>query len=445
MYYYLNIMDIKNHELLPPEKQPSPDNPQPPRRPKRKEVIAGLAIITLPTLYCAYNSLPDFYPGNDPLPACSDTELDDSVDLGHDKPAVDHMRTLSDFSFDSENSEDKAWERAFRDSGIDVKGYSEGAPALTATKVKISGGETDILYSGVITYSANDRDQGHPIVLTVVNTEDLENLTSNNIGIITIGSNESEFHPNGGCTMPMPGPYGTSHKHIVALTLADKNENHAKRRTSRQMDPDTKNGIITTIAQDNLLEQPLTVVNYGSQSNERKIGKPIVASGFVVGYNDATHTKTLLVSSEDGFNDRTGQGSPLFVQTNPGDPYKSQLAGLVVEGSIASPTPEYLKKVYNVDVSYEGIDTHHLKLITVTDPAITKDIVTHPDVTKKAAQDEAQQNTTSNTSRSNLYAFDKPRPYWEEPENQAHSIPKYYVDPNATSDKQPARSNTAQL
>ncbi len=39
-----------------------------------------------------------------------------------------------------------------------------------------------------------------------------------------------------------------------------------------------------------------------------------------------------------------------------------------------------------------------------------------------------------------------PRPYWEELENQAHSIPKYYVDPNTTpDDKQPARSNTAQL
>lgn len=36
-------------------------------------------------------------------------------------------------------------------------------------------------------------------------------------------------------------------------------------------------------------------------------------------------------------------------------------------------------------------------------------------------------------------------PYWEEPKNQAHSIPKYYVDPNATSDKQPTRSGTAQL
>ena len=445
MYYYVTTMAKKNHELLPPEKQPSPDKPQPPRRPKRKEVIAGLAIITLPTLYCAYNSLPDFYPGNDPLPACSDTELDDSVDLGHDKPTVDHMRTLSDFSFDSENSKDKAWERAFRDSGIDTTGYSEGAPALTATKVRISGGETDILYSGVITYSANDRDQGHPIVLTVVNTEDLENLTPDNTGIITIGSNESEFHPNGGCTMPMPGPYDTSHKHIVALTLAEKNENHAYRRTSRQMSLEVKNGIITTIAQDNLLEQPLTVVNYGSQSNERKIGKPIVASGFVVGYNDATHTKTLLVSSEDGFNDRTGQGSPLFVQTSSDDPYKFQLAGLVVEGSIASPTPEYLKKVYNVDVSYDDIDRRHLKLITVTNPAITTDLVTNPDVTEKAAQDEAQQRNTSNTRKSNLYASDKPRPYWKEPENQAHSIPKYYVDPNATSDKQPARSNTAQL
>lgn len=211
------------------------------------------------------------------------------------------------------------------------------------------------------------------------------------------------------------------------------------------MSLEVKNGVITTIAQDDLLEQPLTVVNYGSQDNERKIGKPIVASGFVVGYNDATHTKTLLVSSEDGFNDRTGQGSPLFVQTNPGDPYKSQLAGLVVEGSIASPTPEYLKKVYNVDVSYDDIDGRHLKLITVTNPAITTDLVTNPDVTEKAAQDEAQQSTTSNTRKSNLYASDKPRPYWKEPENQAHSIPKYYVDPNATSDKQPARSNTAQL
>ena len=450
----VTTMAKKDRELLPPQKQeqPSPDKQQSRRHPKRKEVIAGLIIITLPTLYGAYNSLPDFYPGNDPLPACSDTELDDNVDLGHDKPAVDHMRTLSDLPF---GSEDEAWERAFRDSGIDVNGYSEGAPALTATKVRISGGETDILYSGVITYSANDRNQGKPIILTVVNTEDLENLTPNNIGVITVGSNESEFHPNGGCTMPMPGPYGTSGKHIVALTLADKNENHAKRRTSRQMDPDAKNGIITTIAQDNFLEQPLTVVNYGSQGNERKIGKPIVASGFVVGYNDATHTKTFLVATatssskeeakEEAFADRTGQGSPLFVQTSSDDPYKFQLAGLVVEGSIASPTPEYLKKVYNVDVSYDDIDTHHLKLITVTDPAITKDIVTHPDVTEKAAQDEAQQSTTSNTSRSNLYAFNKPRPYWEEPENQAHSIPKYYVDPNATSDKQPTRSNTAQL
>ena len=428
--------------LPPPEEQPSPNEQQPHRRPKRKEVIAGLAIITLPTLYGAYSCLPDFYPGNDPLPACSDTELDDGADLGHDKPAVDHTRTLSDLPF---SSQDEAWEHAFRDSGIDTAGYSEGAPALTATKVRISGGETDVLYSGVITYSANDREQGHPIILTVVNSEDLENLTPDNTGIITIGSNESEFHPNGGCTMPMPGPYGTSHKHIVALTLAEKNENHAYRRTSRQMSLEVKNGIITTIAQDNLLEQPLTVVNYGSQSNERKIGKPIVASGFVVGYNDATHTKTLLVSSEDGFNDRTGQGSPLFVQTSSDDPYEFQLAGLVVEGSIASPTPEHLKKVYNVDVSYDYIDGRHLKLITVTNPAITTDLVTNPDVTEKAAQDEAQQSTTSNTRKSNLYASDKPRPYWEEPENQAHSIPKYYVDPNATSDKQPARSNTAQL
>ena len=435
-------MAKKNRELLPPQKQeqPSPDEQQSRRR-KRWAVIVSLALATPPALYGAYNSLPDFYPGNDPLPACSDTELDDSADLGHDKPAVDHMRTLSDLPF---SSKDEAWEHAFRDSGIDVNGYSEGAPALTATKVRISGGETDVLYSGVITYSANDREQGHPIILTVVNTEDLKNLTPDNIGIITIGSNESEFHPNGGCTMPLPGPYDTSHKHIVALTLAEKNENHAYRRTSRQMSLEVKNGVITTITQDDLLEQPLTVINYGSQDNERKIGKPVVASGFVVGYNDAAHTKTLLVSS-DGFDNRTGQGSPLFVQTSSDDPYKFQLAGLVVEGSIASPTPEYLKKVYNVDVSYDDIDTHHLKLITVTNPAVTTDIATHPDVTEKAAQDEAQQSTTSNTSKSNLYASDKPRPYWEEPENQAHSIPKYYVDPNATSDKQPARSNTAQL
>ncbi len=438
----------KNCEPLPlPEEQPSPNEQQPHRRPKRKEVIAGLAIITLSTLYCAYNSLPDFYPGNDPLPACSDTELDDSVDLGHDKPAVDHMRTLSDLPF---SSQDEAWEHAFRDSGIDVNGYSEGAPALTATKVRISGGETDVLYSGVITYSANDREQGHPIIITVVNTEDLENLTPDNIGIITIGSNESEFHPNGGCTMPLPGPYGTSHKHIVALTLAEKNENHAYRRTSRQMSLEVKNGVITTITQDDLLEQPLTVVNYGSQDNERKIGKPVVASGFVVGYNDATHTKTFLVatatssSKEEAFADRTGQGSPLFVQSNPDNPYEFQLGGLVVEGSVASPSSQQLKH-YNLDITDEEIEEYGLQLITVTDPAITKDLVTNPDVTEKAAQDEAQQNATSNTSRSNLYASDKPRPYWEEPENQAHSIPKYYVDPNATSDKQPARSNTAQL
>lgn len=438
----------KNCEPLPaPEEQPSPDEQQPHRRPKRKEVITGLAIIALPTSYCIYNSLPDFYPGNDPLPACSDTELDDSVDLGHDKPAVDHMRTLSDLPF---SSQDEAWEHAFRDSGIDVNGYSEGAPALTATKVKISGGETDVLYSGVITYSANDREQGHPIILTVVNTEDLENLTPDNIGIITIGSNESEFHPNGGCTMPMPGPYGTSHKHIVALTLAEKNENHAYRRTSRQMSLEVKNGVITTITQDDLLEQPLTVVNYGSQGNERKIGKPVVASGFVVGYNDAAHTKTFLVatatssSKEEAFADRTGQGSPLFVQNNPDNPYEFQLGGLVVEGSVASPSSQQLKH-YNLDIADEEIEEYGLQLITVTNPAITTDLVTNPDVTEKAAQDEAQQSTTSNTRKSNLYAFDKPRPYWEEPENQAHSIPRYYVDPNATSDKQPARSNTAQL
>ena len=438
----------KNCEPLPPpEEQPSPNEQQPHRRPKRKEVITGLAIIALPTSYCIYNSLPDFYPGNDPLPACSDTELDDSVDLGHDKPAVDHMRTLSDLPF---SSQDEAWEHAFRDSGIDVNGYSEGAPALTATKVKISGGETDVLYSGVITYSANDREQGHPIILTVVNTEDLENLTPDNIGIITIGSNESEFHPNGGCTMPMPGPYGTSHKHIVALTLAEKNENHAYRRTSRQMSLEVKNGVITTITQDDLLEQPLTVVNYGSQGNERKIGKPVVASGFVVGYNDAAHTKTFLVatatssSKEEAFADRTGQGSPLFVQNNPDNPYEFQLGGLVVEGSVASPSSQQLKH-YNLDITDEEIEEYGLQLITVTDSAITKDLVTNPDVTEKAAQDEAQQSTTSNTSGSNLYASDKPRPYWKEPKNQAHSIPKYYVDPNATSDKQPARSNTAQL
>ncbi len=283
-----------------------------------------------------------------------------------------------------------------------------------------------------------------PIILTVVNTEDLENLTPDNIGIITIGSNESEFHPNGGCTMPMPGPYDTSHKHIVALTLAEKNENHAYRRTSRQMSLEVKNGVITTIAQDDLLEQPLTVVNYGSQGNERKIGKPVVASGFVVGYNDAAHTKTLLVSSEDGFDDRTGQGSPLFVQSNPDNPYEFQLGGLVVEGSVASPSSQQLKH-YNLDITDEEIEEYGLQLITVTDSAITKDLVTNPDVTEKAAQDEAQQSTASNTSRSNLYASDKPRPYWEEPENQAHSIPKYYVDPNATSDKQPTRSDTAQL
>ena len=435
----------KNCEPLPPpEEQPSPNEQQPHRRPKRKEVIAGLAIITLPTSYCIYNSLPDFYPGNDPLPACSDTELDDGVDLGHDKPAVDHTRTLSDLPF---SSQDEAWEHAFRDSGIDVNGYSEGAPALTATKVRISGGETDVLYSGVITYSANDREQGHPIVLTVVNTEDLENLTPDNIGIITIGSNESEFHPNGGCTMPMPGSSG---KHIVALTLAEKNENHAYRRTSRQMSLEVKNGIITTITQDDLLEQPLTVVNYGSQDNERKIGKPVVASGFVVGYNDAAHTKTFLVatatssSKEEAFADRTGQGSPLFVQNNPDNPYEFQLGGLVVEGSVASPSSQQLKH-YNLDITDEEIEKYGLQLITVTDSAITKDLVTHPDVTEKAAQDEAQQGTTSNTSRSNLYASDKPRPYWKEPENQAHSIPKYYVDPNATSNKQPTRSDTAQL
>lgn len=432
-------MANKNCEPLPaPEEQLSPNEQQPHRRPKRKEVITVLAIIALPTSYCIYNSLPDFYPGNDPLPACSDTELDDGVDLGHDKPAVDHTRTLSDLPF---SSQDEAWEHAFRDSGIDVNGYSEGAPALTATKVKISGGETDVLYSGVITYSANDREQGHPIILTVVNTEDLKNLTPDNIGIITIGSNESEFHPNGGCTMPMPGSSG---KHIVALTLAEKNENHAYRRTSRQMSLEVKNGVITTITQDDLLEQPLTVVNYGSQGNERKIGKPVVASGFVVGYNDATHTKTLLVSSENGFDDRTGQGSPLFVQSNPDNPYEFQLGGLVVEGSVASPSSQQLKN-YNLDITDEEIEEYGLQLITVTDSAITKDLVTNPDVTEKAAQDEAQQGTTSDTSRSNLYASDKPRPYWEEPENQAHSIPKYYVDPNATSDKQPTRNNTAQL
>lgn len=441
-------MAKKNRELLPPQKQEQPSpNEQQSRRRKRGAVIASVALTTPLVLYGAYNSLPDFYPGNDPLPACSDTELDDSADLGHDKPAVDHTRTLSDLPF---SSQDEAWEHAFRDSGIGVNGYSEGAPALTATKVRISGGETDVLYSGVITYSANDRDQGHPIVLTVVNTEDLENLTPDNTGIITIGSNESEFHPNGGCTMPMPGPYGTSHKHIVALTLAKKNENHAYRRTSRQMSLEVKNGVITTITQDNLLEQPLTVVNYGSQDNERKIGKPIVASGFVVGYNDAAHTKTFLVatatssSKEEAFADRTGQGSPLFVQNNPDNPYEFQLGGLVVEGSVASPSSQQLKH-YNLDITDEEIEEYGLQLITVTDPAITKDLVTNPDVTEKAAQDEAQQSATSNTSRSNLYASDKPRPYWEEPENQAHSIPKYYVDPNATSDKQPARSNTAQL
>lgn len=437
----------KNCEPLPlPEEQPSPDEQQSRRR-KRGVVIASLALTTPLILHGIYNGLPDFYPGNDPLPACSDTELDDGADLGHDKPAVDHMRTLSDLPF---SSQDEAWEHAFRDSGIDVNGYSEGAPALTATKVRISGGETDVLYSGVITYSANDREQGHPIILTVVNTEDLENLTPDNTGIITIGSNESEFHPNGGCTMPMPGPYGTSHKHIVALTLANKNENHAKRRTSRQMDPDAKNGVITTIAQDDLLEQPLTVVNYGSQDNERKIGKPIVASGFVVGYNDAAHTKTFLVatatssSKEEAFADRTGQGSPLFVQNNPDNPYEFQLGGLVVEGSVASPSSQQLKH-YNLDIADEEIEEYGLQLITVTNPAITTDLVTNPDVTEKAAQDEAQQSTTSNTRKSNLYAFDKPRPYWEEPENQAHSIPKYYIDPNATSDKQPTRSDTAQL
>ena len=434
-------MAKKNREQLPPQKpeQPSPDEQQSRRR-KRWAVIVSLALATPPALYGAYNSLPDFYPGNDPLPACSDTERDDGVDLGHDKPAVDHTRTLSDLPF---SSKDETWEDAFRDSGIDVTGYSEGAPALTATKVKISGGETDVLYSGVITYSANDREQGHPIILTVVNTEDLENLTPDNIGIITIGSNESEFHPNGGCTMPMPGPSG---KHIVALTLAEKNENHAYRRTSRQMSLEVKNGIITTITQDDLLEQPLTVVNYGSQGNERKIGKPVVASGFVVGYNDAAHTKTLLVSSEDGFDDRTGQGSPLFVQSNPDNPYEFQLGGLVAEGSVANPSSQQLKH-YNLDITDEEIEEYGLQLITVTDSAITKDLVTNPDVTEKAAQDEAQQSTASNTSRSNLYASesDKPRPYWKEPENQAHSIPKYYVDPNATSDKQPTRSNTAQL
>jgi len=441
-------MAKKNRELLPPQKQEQPSpNEQQSRRRKRGAVIASVALTTPLVLYGAYNSLPDFYPGNDPLPACSDTELDDSADLGHDKPAVDHTRTLSDLPF---SSQDEAWEHAFRDSGIGVNGYSEGAPALTATKVRISGGETDVLYSGVITYSANDREQGHPIVLTVVNTEDLENLTPDNTGIITIGSNESEFHPNGGCTMPMPGPYGTSHKHIVALTLAKKNENHAYRRTSRQMSLEVKNGVITTITQDDLLEQPLTVVNYGSQDNERKIGKPVVASGFVVGYNDAAHTKTFLVatatssSKEEAFADRTGQGSPLFVQSNPDNPYEFQLGGLVVEGSVASPSSQQLKH-YNLDITDEEIEEYGLQLITVTDPAITKDLVTNPDVTEKAAQDEAQQSATSNTSRSNLYASDKPRPYWEEPENQAHSIPKYYVDPNATSDKQPARSNTAQL
>ena len=435
-------MAKKNCEPLPPpEEQPSPDEQQS-RRIKRGAVIASVALTTPLVLYGAYNSLPDFYPGNDPLPACSDTELDDSVDLGHDKPAVDHTRTLSDLPF---SSQDEAWEHAFRDSGIDVNGYSEGAPALTATKVKISGGETDVLYSGVITYSANDREQGHPIILTVVNTEDLENLTPDNIGIITIGSNESEFHPNGGCTMPMPGPSG---KHIVAMTLAEKNENHAYRRTSRQMSLEVKNGVITTITQDDPLEQPLTVVNYGSQGNERKIGKPVVASGFVVGYNDTAHTKTFLVatatssSKEEAFADRTGQGSPLFVQSNPDNPYEFQLGGLVVEGSVASPSSQQLKH-YNLDITDEEIEEYGLQLITVTDSAITKDLVTNPDVTEKAAQDEAQQSTASNTSRSNLYASDKPRPYWEEPENQAHSIPKYYVDPNATSDKQPARSNTA--
>lgn len=447
-------MAKKNREALPPNEQKRPNQPEQPSPDKklphrltRGGAIISLTAVTLAAVGYIKHNMPDFYPGNDPLPACSGTELDGGADLGHDKPAVDHTRTLSDLPF---SSQDEAWEHAFRDSGIDTAGYSEGAPALTATKVRISGGETDVLYSGVITYSANDRDQGHPIVLTVVNTEDLENLTPDNTGIITIGSNESEFHPNGGCTMPMPGPYGTSHKHIVALTLAEKNENHAYRRTSRQMSLEVKNGVITTIAQDDLLEQPLTVVNYGSQGNERKIGKPVVASGFVVGYNDAAHTKTFLVatatssSKEEAFADRTGQGSPLFVQNNPDNPYEFQLGGLVVEGSVASPSSQQLKH-YNLDITDEEIEEYGLQLITVTDSVITKDLVTNPDVTEKAAQDEAQQSTASNTSGSNLYASDKPRPYWKEPENQAHSIPKYYVDPNATSDKQPTHNNTAQL
>ena len=92
-------MAKKNREALPPNEQKRPNQPEQPspdkKRPRcltRGGAIISLTAVTLAAVGYIKHNMPDFYPGNDPLPACSGTELDGGADLGHDKPAVDHTR-----------------------------------------------------------------------------------------------------------------------------------------------------------------------------------------------------------------------------------------------------------------------------------------------------------------------------------------------------------------
>lgn len=377
----------KNCEPLPSNKQSSPDK-QPPRHRKRKEAIATIAIISMIGGCGFYSGTSD----NDPLPTCSDI-MTTATDFGGDKPTSEHVRTLEDLSFLSKN---EAWEYGFRGSGIDVQGYSEGAPATTAVKVKITDDETKALYSGVITYSANDREQGKPIILTIANTADLKYITPSGTGIITINSHESAFHPNGGCTTPLPGQ---PDKHLVALTLAEKNQNHAYRRTSGQMDPKARNGIITTINQNenNFPENPFIAVNYGNINNEHAIGLPAVSSGYVIGYNPAEHTKTLLTSSES-LDDSKGQGGPLFFQPDPNNPYTFQIGGLMLnEVDVKTPSSAELEK-YNLSVTDADIQDNNLRLVTVLDSSTLTEIVTNSDVKEKAVNYDRAQSAAAASS-----------------------------------------------
>ena len=65
-------MAKNNRELPPPQEPQEPEQPSPneqqSRRRKRGAVIASLALTTPLILHGIYSGLPDFYPGNDPLP-----------------------------------------------------------------------------------------------------------------------------------------------------------------------------------------------------------------------------------------------------------------------------------------------------------------------------------------------------------------------------------------